>query len=78
MNILKAISFKTGLIALVLLSVAGTTGGAFADYRAYNNNHQSTLRNLWNKPVVRDAAVGSAIGAGAGLFTHKTSVGKGG
>jgi len=77
MNMLKAISFKTGLIALVLLSVAGTTGGAFADYRAYNNNNQSTLRNLWNKPVVRDAAVGSAIGVGAGLFTHKTSVGKG-
>jgi hypothetical protein len=26
---------------------------------------------------VRDAAVGTAIGAGAGLFTHRTSVGRG-
>lgn len=33
--------------------------------------------NLWRKPAVRQGAIGAAVGAGAGVLSDRTSVGKG-
>jgi|GEM_PF-3350881 len=71
MNPIKAISNKTGFMALTCLVVFSSSASAFAA------SDQWSLHSLWSKPIVRDAAVGTAIGAGAGLFTHRTSVGRG-
>lgn len=68
----KPVAVKTSLIALAILATFGSAPGAFAA-----NQSDWSVRSLWAKPIVKDAAVGTAIGAGAGLFTHKTSVGKG-
>ena len=63
-------AFKGGLIALVALTSLSATS-AFAASGDWSFN------NLWSKPIVRDAAVGTAIGAGAGVLTNRTSVGRG-
>ena len=73
MKNLKSTAVKTSLTALSAMLALGSVSGAFAN-DAQNN---WSAKSLWQKPVVRDAAVGTAIGVGAGLFTHKTSVGKG-
>ncbi len=74
MKHLKSTAVKTSLLALSALLTLGSFSGALA-----NDTKQDkwSAKSLWQKPVVRDAAVGTAIGVGAGLFTHKTSVGKG-
>lgn len=69
----KTTAVKTGLIAFSALIALGSASGAFA----HNNQDNWSMHSLWAKPVVKQAAIGTAIGAGAGLFTHKTSVGKG-
>lgn len=74
MNPIKAISNRTGLLALSCLLVASSGVSAFAEYR---DQDQWSLHSLWSKPIVRDAAVGTAIGVGAGMLTHQTSVGRG-
>lgn len=68
----KTTAVKTSLIALAALATIGSTSGAFAA-----NQSDWSWRGLWDKPIVRDAAVGTAIGAGAGVLTHRTSVGRG-
>lgn len=66
----KATLRKNGLAALTLAAIIGTIpAGAFAE--------QGILERAWAKPMVKHAAVGAAIGAGAGVLTDRTSVGKG-
>ncbi len=36
-----------------------------------------SLENLWSKPAVKQAAIGTAIGAGTGVLSDRASVGKG-
>lgn len=53
---------KMGLVLTTLLSMVSAS---YAD------------DSLWSKPFVRQAAVGAAIGAGAGVLSDRTSVGRG-
>lgn len=74
MNSLKAIVNQSSLLALASLIALGANAGALA---ANPNQDHWSVHSLWAKPVVRDAALGTAIGVGAGMLTHRTSVGKG-
>jgi len=74
MKTVQTIALKTGLAALVGVLAMSSATGAFA---AQNSKDQWSLRSLWSKPIVHDAAVGTAVGVGAGMLTHQTSVGKG-
>ena len=75
MNNFKAIAFKASLMTLAAGIGLGATGSAFAV--TPKKPDQWSLHSLWAKPILRDAAVGTVIGVGAGMLTHRTSVGKG-
>ncbi|MCE3235536.1 MAG: hypothetical protein K0Q50_1716 [Vampirovibrio sp.] len=51
--------------ALVAITLLGFIPASFAE------------DSLWSKPFVKQAAVGAAIGAGAGVLSDRTSVGRG-
>lgn len=55
-------ALKSSLVVMTLLSMIPAS---FAE------------DSLWSKPFVKQAAVGAAIGAGAGVLSDRTSVGRG-
>ena len=73
MKSLKDIAFKTSLASLALVTGLSMAPAAFA----HQNNDDWSFGNLMKKPIVKQAAIGAAVGAGAGVLTDKTSVGRG-
>ncbi len=41
------------------------------------SNTKSTISNAWQNPVVKQAVIGGAVGAAAGIFSDRSSVGRG-
>lgn len=68
---MKETLYKTGIASVMACSLLGIAPGAFA------NQDDWSLDHLLSKPIVKQAAVGAAIGAGAGVLSDRTSVGKG-
>jgi hypothetical protein len=65
----KMTAFKAGFASVMAFSLLSlTSSGAFAE---------SELDRLMTKPIVKQAAVGAMIGAGAGVLSDRASVGKG-
>jgi hypothetical protein len=58
-------------IALIL-AVWATAGPALAIDRLKDD-----VKDLWRKPVVKQAAIGAGIGAATGVLSDRTSVGRG-
>jgi hypothetical protein len=67
----KSTVAKAGVASAMVCSLLSLMPGAFA------SNGNWSLDNLWSKPIVKQAAVGAAIGAGAGVLSDRTSIGKG-
>lgn len=66
-----SMTLKTKLTALTALAAFSMTPGAFAA------DDRWSLDNLWSKPIVRQAAIGTAAGVAAGALSDRTSVTKG-
>jgi hypothetical protein len=69
---MKSIQSAVFMPLALVLAIWTTAGPALAIDRLKDD-----VKDLWRKPVVKQAAIGAGIGAATGVLSDRTSVGRG-